>query len=89
MEKAYLLHLITPAKNASPFDVNMAYDAGWDSVTPYTHVELDEVADLTQDAIFFQRTQGCQTYRNVYRWPGDGAGDGYARSFPRSDGAAI
>ncbi|MDH3282219.1 MAG: methylenetetrahydromethanopterin dehydrogenase, partial [Gammaproteobacteria bacterium] len=30
MEKPYVLHLITPDKNASPFDVNMAYDAGWD-----------------------------------------------------------
>ena len=52
MEKPYLLHLITPAKNASPFDVNMAYDAGWDAVTPYTNVEPDEVDNLVQDAIF-------------------------------------
>ena len=52
MEKPYLLHLITPAKNASPFDVNMAYDAGWDAVTAYTNVESDEVDNLVQDAIF-------------------------------------
>ena len=50
MEKPFILHLLTPAKNASPFDVNMAYDAGWSAVFPYTRVELDEVATLVQDA---------------------------------------
>ncbi|MCK5920830.1 MAG: methylenetetrahydromethanopterin dehydrogenase [Methylococcales bacterium] len=60
MEKAYLLHLITPAKNASPFDVNMAYDAGWNAVTPYTKVELDEVAGLVQDAIFSRGPKGVK-----------------------------
>jgi len=52
MEKPYILHMITPAKNVSPFDVNMALDAGWTAVVPYTHVELDDVAPLVQDAIF-------------------------------------
>ena len=28
MERPYLLHMLTAAKNLSPFDVNMAYDAG-------------------------------------------------------------
>lgn len=60
MEKPYLLHLITPAKNASPFDVNMAYDAGWDGVTPYTRVELDDVAGLAQDAIFSRGPKGVK-----------------------------
>lgn len=60
MEKPYLLHLITPAKNASPFDVNMAYDAGWDAITPYTDVELDDVAGLTQDAIFSRGPKGVR-----------------------------
>ncbi|HID82749.1 MAG TPA: methylenetetrahydromethanopterin dehydrogenase [Chromatiales bacterium] len=60
MEKPYLLHLITPAKNASPFDVNMAYDAGWDAITPYTNVELDDVAGLTQDAIFSRGPKGVR-----------------------------
>ena len=36
----------------SPFDVNMALDAGYDAVAPYTSVGLDEVAGLVQDAIF-------------------------------------
>ncbi len=52
MEKPYLLHMFTPVKNVSPFDVNMAYDAGWAAVIPYTGVDTDEVAGLVQDAIF-------------------------------------
>lgn len=52
MEKPYLLHMFTPAKNLSPFDVNMAYDAGWDHLIPYLSVETEEVTGLVQDAIF-------------------------------------
>ncbi len=52
MEKPYILHMLTTAKNLSPFDVNMAMDAGWVSAVPYTNVELDEVQALVQDAIF-------------------------------------
>ncbi|MBO0902647.1 NAD(P)-dependent methylenetetrahydromethanopterin dehydrogenase [Jiella sonneratiae] len=47
-----ILHMLTPHKHVSPFDVNMALDAGYDSVTPYEEVSLDEVADLVQDVIF-------------------------------------
>lgn len=36
----------------SPFDVNMALDAGYDSVTAYTDVALADVGNLVQDAIF-------------------------------------
>jgi methylene-tetrahydromethanopterin dehydrogenase len=60
MEKPYLLHLVTPAKNASPFDVNMAYDAGWSAVTPYTQVSLEEVSGLVQDAIFSRGPKGVK-----------------------------
>ena len=56
MEKPYLLHLITSEKNASPFDVNMAYDAGWTNITPYTNVEQPEIQALVQDAIFSRST---------------------------------
>jgi methylene-tetrahydromethanopterin dehydrogenase len=47
-----ILHMVTPLKNMSPFDVNMAVDAGYDVVIPYTNVTLDEVTGLVQDAIF-------------------------------------
>jgi methylene-tetrahydromethanopterin dehydrogenase len=51
-EKKHILHFVTPLKNVSPFDVNMAIDAGFDVVAPYTDVDLKEVAGLVQDAIF-------------------------------------
>ncbi|WP_374306861.1 NAD(P)-dependent methylenetetrahydromethanopterin dehydrogenase [Methylocella sp.] len=47
-----ILHMLTPLKHMSPFDVNMALDAGYDSVTPYTEVTLKEVTALVQDAMF-------------------------------------
>ena len=47
-----ILHMVTPLKHMSPFDVNMAVDAGYDAVIPYTNVTLDEVTGLVQDAIF-------------------------------------
>lgn len=47
-----ILHMLTPLKHMSPFDVNMAVDAGFDALVPYTGVALDEVPGLVQDAIF-------------------------------------
>ena len=52
MTKPLIMHMITTAKNLSPFDVNMAYDAGWDKCVPYTEIEVDDVEGLVQDAIF-------------------------------------
>jgi methylene-tetrahydromethanopterin dehydrogenase len=60
MQKVSILHLITTAKNASPFDVNMAYDAGFDKIMPYTNVALDEVVALTQDAMFSRSPSGVK-----------------------------
>lgn len=60
MEKVSILHLFTPAKNASPFDVNMAYDAGFDKIMPYTNIALSEVTGLTQDAIFSRTPSGVK-----------------------------
>ncbi|MHA6687093.1 NAD(P)-dependent methylenetetrahydromethanopterin dehydrogenase [Mesorhizobium sp. A556] len=47
-----ILHMLTPLKHMSPFDVNMALDAGFDAVVPYVDVSLAEVTGLVQDAIF-------------------------------------
>jgi methylene-tetrahydromethanopterin dehydrogenase len=44
--------MLTPTKHTSPFDVNMALDAGYDAVLTYNNVTLDEVTGLVQDAIF-------------------------------------
>lgn len=44
--------MVTPHRNVSPFDVNMALDAGYDAVVPYAGVTLEEVKGLIEDAIF-------------------------------------
>lgn len=59
-EKVSILHLITSAKNASPFDVNMAYDAGFDKIMPYTNIALNEVVGLTQDVMFSRSPSGVK-----------------------------
>lgn len=52
MEAPFILHMLSPLRHVSPFDVNIALDAGFDAVVPYTGVELGDVAGLVQDAIF-------------------------------------
>jgi methylene-tetrahydromethanopterin dehydrogenase len=52
MAEKNILHMVTPTKHASPFDVNMALDAGYDAVLTYNNVTLDEVTGLVQDAMF-------------------------------------
>ncbi len=52
MTDKFILHMLTPLKHMSPFDVNMALDAGFDAVAPYVNVSLEEVLPLVQDAIF-------------------------------------
>ncbi len=42
MARKHILHMLTPLKQMSPFDVNMALDAGFDAVVPYVDVELGE-----------------------------------------------
>lgn len=59
MQKAYLLHMITPEKNLSAFDVNMAFDAGWTAM-PYLGVDLEEVRTIVQDTIFSRGPQGLK-----------------------------
>ena len=60
MEKPFILHMLTTAKNLSPFDVNMALDAGWVSAIPYINVEPSEVQGLVQDAIFSRSPKGLK-----------------------------
>lgn len=58
MERPYILHMFTPGKQMSPFDVNMAADAGYQILAPYCEVALEGVTALTQDAIFSRGTKG-------------------------------
>src|SRR5262249_44913437 len=60
MEHRHILHLLSPLRNASPFDVNMAVDAGFDIVLPYNGIELKEVGGLIQDAIFSRGPRGVK-----------------------------
>jgi len=60
MEKPYILHMFTSEKNLSPFDVNMALDAGWTSVVPYLRVEPAEIQALVQDVVFSRSPGGLK-----------------------------
>lgn len=57
MASRNILHMVTPLKHMSPFDVNMAIDAGYDAVVPYTEVTVEEIRGLVQDAIFSRAPQ--------------------------------
>ncbi len=59
-DKPHLLHLFTAQSWASPFDVNMAYDAGFTAVTPYTGIDTAQIRALTQDAIFSRGPKGVR-----------------------------
>jgi methylene-tetrahydromethanopterin dehydrogenase len=52
--------MITPLKHMSPFDVNMALDAGFDAAIPYTNVTIEDVKGLVQDAIFSRGPEGVK-----------------------------
>lgn len=60
MRDPYLLHVFSPTKYVSPFDINMAYEADFDAVIPYCNVTLDEIHPLTQDTIFSRSPQGVK-----------------------------
>jgi methylene-tetrahydromethanopterin dehydrogenase len=60
MERPYILHMFTPGRQMSPFDINMAADAGYQMVVPYAEVGLDAIAGLTQDTIFSRGPKGVQ-----------------------------
>ena len=55
-----ILHMITPLKHMSPFDMNMALDAGFDAAIPYTSVTVEDVTGLVQDAIFSRGPEGVK-----------------------------
>jgi methylene-tetrahydromethanopterin dehydrogenase len=57
-ERPYVLHMFTATPQMSPFDVNMAADAGYQIVVPYCNVDEESVVQLTQDAIFSRGPKG-------------------------------
>ena len=60
MEKRSILHMLDPMPNNSPFDINMAMDAGFDVLMPYSNVKLDSINRLTQDVIFSRSPAGVK-----------------------------
>jgi methylene-tetrahydromethanopterin dehydrogenase len=57
-ERPYVLHMFTASPQMSPFDVNMAVDAGYQVVVPYCNIGAEMVTNLTQDAIFSRGPKG-------------------------------
>lgn len=51
MSNPRILHFLTPLANVSPFDVNMAADAGF-VIASYSNIGIKDVPGLTQDAMF-------------------------------------
>jgi methylene-tetrahydromethanopterin dehydrogenase len=60
MSKRSILHMFDPMPNNSPFDINMALDAGFDVLMPYSNVKLESIQNLTQDAIFSRSPSGIK-----------------------------
>lgn len=60
MEKRAIIHMIDPMPHNSPFDLNMAADAGFEVLFPYSNVKLEEVNGLVQDAIFSRGPAGVK-----------------------------
>ena len=58
MERPHILHMFTPGRQMSPFDINMAADAGYQIIVPYAEAGLDAVTGLTQDTIFSRGPKG-------------------------------
>jgi methylene-tetrahydromethanopterin dehydrogenase len=59
-EKRTVLHMFDPMPHASPFDINMAVDAGFEVIFPYNNVQLEQVNGLVQDAIFSRGPSGVK-----------------------------
>ncbi len=58
MERPYILHMFTPGRQMSPFDINMAADAGYQIIVPYCEVGPESIGGLTQDTIFSRGPKG-------------------------------
>lgn len=55
-----VLHMLSPRPQVSPFDINMAVDAGFDMIFPHANVTPEQVYSLTQDIIFSRGPAGVK-----------------------------
>ena len=60
IELPYLLFFLDSDKIASPFDVCMAYDAGYDAVIPYENVNSKDAKTIVEDAVFSRGPKGVR-----------------------------
>ena len=60
MERKRLLYIVSADARVSPFDINMAYDAGFDVVVPYAPVDVAAVPGLVQDIMFSRGAKGAR-----------------------------
>ncbi len=59
-ERKHLLYFLTTDSHPSPFDINMAYDAGFHAVIPYGDVTEELAVLLVQDIIFSRGPKGAK-----------------------------
>lgn len=56
----YLLFYIDTDATASPFDICMAYDVGYNAVIPYQNVNPEDAKNITQDALLSRGPKGVK-----------------------------
>jgi methylene-tetrahydromethanopterin dehydrogenase len=56
----YLLFYLDTDQKASPFDICMAYDAGYNAVIPYENVTPEDAKRIVQDALFSRGPKGVK-----------------------------
>ena len=56
----HLLFYLDTDEKASPFDICMAYDAGYDAVIPYENVTPEDGKRIVQDALFSRGPKGVK-----------------------------
>ena len=59
-EVPYILFFLDTDRRASPFDICMAYDAGFSVVIPYENVINEDAKRIVQDAIFSRDPKGIR-----------------------------
>jgi methylene-tetrahydromethanopterin dehydrogenase len=60
IELPYLLFFLDSDQIASPFDVCMAYDAGYNAVIPYENVTPKDAKRIVEDAVFSRGPKGVK-----------------------------
>ncbi len=57
-----ILYFFDTDEYCSPFDTNMGYDAGFNTVIPYSKMKADRVSRLVQDAMFSRKAGASSVY---------------------------